>query len=42
MHIFMIQTVVGIVVRVFADDRREAVSVAMANGDIPVEVTQIA
>ena len=42
MHAFLIQTVVGIVVRVFADDRRSAVATAMANGDIPVEVTQIA
>lgn len=42
MHAFLITTVTGFVVRLFADDYREAVKAALENGDTPAEVTQIA
>jgi len=42
MHTYLITTVTGFVVKLFADDYREAVKTAIERGDTPAEVTQIA
>lgn len=42
MHAFLITTVTGIVVKLFAEDYRDAVKTAIERGDTPAEVTQIA
>ncbi len=42
MHAFLVTTITGFVVRIFAEDYREAVKAALEAGDTPAEVTQIA